>query len=297
VVIAIIAILIGLLLPAVQKVREASNMTQCKNNLKQMGLACHQHNDAYGFLPSGGWGWCWLGDANLGAGASQPGGVFFNMLPFMEQQMLYNESVNQAQATIMVQTPVKSYACPSRPRSGGVYPVTSGGQIYNFGSAWNVTQSTRSDYAACSGDGTGGAGANDQSSSGPGPGATSSGYGDQSSNYTGVIYLISQTPIIQITAGTSNTFLMGEKFITSNNYTSGNDGGDNECLYVGFDNDNTRITYYPPVMDTPSPANPGAMLFGSSHQNGLNMLYCDGSVATISYSVDPTVFKKSGNRH
>jgi len=110
VVIAIIAILIALLVPAVQKVREAAARTQCVNNMKQIGLACHSFNDTYKFLPSpGGY------DPN-----NQQliyGGLFFYILPFIEQQTIYNAAGNNSwnqNATV-----IATYNCPSDPTGVG----------------------------------------------------------------------------------------------------------------------------------------------------------------------------------
>jgi prepilin-type N-terminal cleavage/methylation domain-containing protein/prepilin-type processing-associated H-X9-DG protein len=91
VVIAIIGVLIGVLLPAVQKVREAANRSSCSNNLKQLGLATHMMNDTCGGLPPP---WGWYPNAGMQKGVLQGEGfTLFFYLPFIEQQNLYNASL------------------------------------------------------------------------------------------------------------------------------------------------------------------------------------------------------------
>ena len=90
VVIAIIAMLVTLLLPAVQSAREAARRTQCINNLRQLGLGSLNTESALGHLPAGGWGWRWVGDKDLGSGKDQPGGWIFAILPYIEETSFYN---------------------------------------------------------------------------------------------------------------------------------------------------------------------------------------------------------------
>src|SRR5215211_1325078 len=115
VVIAIIAILIGLLLPAIQKVREAAARLQCQNNLKQIGLALHGFHDANQVFPASGW---------TTAGPGNPQGKFVGWrpltLPYIEQenlQKLYNFNVNWWEGTnpTAAGVTVKTYQCPSAP--------------------------------------------------------------------------------------------------------------------------------------------------------------------------------------
>ncbi len=129
VVIAIIAILIGLLLPAVQKVREAAARTKCENNLKQIGLALHNFESANRFFPPGGVS---AAIPQLGITAARQHGWAVFLLPYLEQNALYNqysfashfyEPVNQA----VRETQLKVMQCPSTPNSNRYDDYTRSG--------------------------------------------------------------------------------------------------------------------------------------------------------------------------
>jgi prepilin-type N-terminal cleavage/methylation domain-containing protein len=148
VVIAIIAILIGLLLPAVQKVREAAARSQCQNNLKQMGIAVQNCADTnQGKMPPGIGGYPTQATSPYNRGTSSFGGLFFYLLPYIEQQNLYNFcqlsngggydpelGVGPQSQGGSVQATVKTYQCPADPtwgngKMGGWAAV--GSYVYN----------------------------------------------------------------------------------------------------------------------------------------------------------------------
>ncbi len=302
VVIAIIAILIALLVPAVQKVREAAARTQCTNNLKNIGLALHQNHDANKKFPSGGWGWDWIGTPERGTGPDQPGGWLYNILPYVEQGALRDSTKGLIGAAVdppmrvLMAKPVPIFNCPAR-RNGGPYANGGPGAVYYTIDAANTQVSittsaadllARCDYAAT-------CGSQDKNEIDGGPSiATGS-----SPNYwnvpgwDGVIYRCSRIRITQIDRGTSNTFLVGEKLMNKGLYLAGTDGGDNECMYTGMNNDVQRTTFYPPAEDPLVGTNPKQ--FGSSHNGGLNMLYCDGSVHFVEYTINPAIWLVAGS--
>lgn len=160
VVIAIIGVLVALLLPAVQAAREAARRAQCKNHLKQIGLGFMMHEDAYGFLPSGGWSAWTVGDRDRGIGKGQPGGWVYQILPYVEQQAIYDLpkdgdvegiTTDQRRGAVEMQAhPIEIFNCPSR-RAAKVYQFTLNAGWWPKNSG-KIEEIAKSDYAANAGD-------------------------------------------------------------------------------------------------------------------------------------------------
>jgi prepilin-type N-terminal cleavage/methylation domain-containing protein len=235
VVIAIIAILIGLLLPAVQKVREAAARSQCQNNLKQICLASHNYESANGVLPPG-----QLGgqgnSANPGYGffGGQSCGALFFLLPYVEQENLFRQFRGEykletypAFPTLpatnwwsanpdwsLTFTKVKTFMCPSDPvtsasqtTSGPIIlmmpdPASPGTNActYGFFTGGNAYDIGKTNYAPVSG-----AMGNNVHTASP-----SDGPGVSLQKYLGIYYNRSKTTIVSITDGASNTLAFGE---------------------------------------------------------------------------------------
>jgi prepilin-type processing-associated H-X9-DG protein len=126
--------------------------------------------------------------------------------------------------------------------------------------------------------------------------------------HSGVCYERSSISFKHIKDGQSQTYLIGEKYIDPREIETGRDPSDNEHMYAGYDNDIFRSTHpgaapydasrndaYTPRQDTPGFRNP--RIFGSAHSTGINMVFCDGSARTISYTINKVAHGQLGNRH
>jgi len=314
VVIAIIGMLVALLLPAIQAARESARMTQCRNHLKQMAMGFLNHESSHGHLPSSGWGWRWVGDPEGGYGKDQPGGWAYNILEYIEQgrlrqltdgnpmNMRLREGVVEA-----VSTPVPIFNCPTR-RPAQLYPLTRFDSLaYNMFSCKREDgcEVVRGDYQVNSG--------SRFLYSGPGPTwsvnpATYNGWIEDLQNshrIDGISYQRSMVRIAQITDGTSQTYMLGERYLDPNHYFTGEKSNDDQCVFVGHDRDVNGYTGYSsgtraiiPRADTPGVGGGDLdFMFGSAHQPGFNMAYCDGSVHFVSYDIDEIVYLGRGSRN
>jgi prepilin-type N-terminal cleavage/methylation domain-containing protein/prepilin-type processing-associated H-X9-DG protein len=292
VVIAIIAILIGLLLPAVQKVREAAARMQCSNNLKQLALGCHNYHDTFGALPP----------ARVARDAYATWAVL--VMPYIEQDNLYKQwNIQQgfsSQNAVARTTTVKTFFCPSRRG-----PMTSPASQNNAaaGSADNGgLEGACGDYACCAGDGKNpnlptapGAMINGHVlvPAGPGPQAGANGF-DQPNNNPAALPLIpivrfsSYTNLVSISDGTSSTLLIGEKHVRINHFGQTGDG--DEAYYSGDNYDSAQRVAGPgyPIASGPKDNNSHHRdMFGSWHTGGICMFaMADGHVIALRNSID-----------
>jgi prepilin-type N-terminal cleavage/methylation domain-containing protein len=297
VVITIIGILIGLLMPAVQQVREAARRVQCKNNLGQIGKAATSHFATYGWYPTGGWGWGYAGDPDKGFGSNQPSGWCYNILPFIEQPALHDMGKGQSEAVKKVQgglragTPVAIYVCPTR-RRPIAYPYihdvpSSDGGKGSSGFA-NITIGqphviARSDYAMNTGTYV-------ESWPYGSAGQDATAGLSHPELYDGVSYI--RSTVSKIDDGESNTYLAGEKHVDVNHYYTGWPSSDDQGWDMGYDHDVYRMTTDIPRRDT---AGLEAPVFGSAHAAGWHMAFCDGAVRMLSYGIDPVTHRNLGS--
>jgi prepilin-type N-terminal cleavage/methylation domain-containing protein/prepilin-type processing-associated H-X9-DG protein len=266
VVIAIIAVLIALLLPAVQKVREAANRVKCQNNLKQMGLAFHTYADANGALPPS--------QASMRFGSDWQGRPildwFFAIMPYVEQQALYDWG-NSFLTDPTTWNPPGVPDWPSAAREGGINSfVAQSPPVFRCPSDNWVA--SRHPYNRGPGTGTF-AGYRGLGSYGVNPGTSNSAR-------NGPSFVNSRIPITDVTDGTSNTIAVGERSYTrlgtSNESTlvffAGLHGQDSGLSRQGLHRLPTdQINYCCDHFRS-------RVVYSSDHSGGANFAFCDGSV-------------------
>jgi prepilin-type N-terminal cleavage/methylation domain-containing protein len=252
VVIAIIAILIGLLLPAVQKVRTAANRTQTQNNLKQIALACHNYHDVRNFLPHPGT----VSPANSANPESGPWA--YQILPYLEQQAVFNSVTATASSRDVT---LKSFLCPGRARKGfaAVGDLRPDGTPVPSGASGATTDYALNTWLNGSLDGNG---------------VVTDGAGGLKTQPN------MKKKLVAISDGTSNTLLVGSKKLNTNQYQQPG-GGYDESLFIsnGGVNRNGRSI----VKDDPN-ATPSRD-WGSSFES-CPMSMADGSVRMVPFGID-----------
>jgi len=283
VVIAVIALLMAMLLPAIQRVRESANRMLCASNLKQFGVAMHNFHNDYQMFPQGGnvpWSGIWRSSPLVAANdlPNQGAGWAFLILRYIEQDNLA-KSLDDWQ---IFSTPISFYNCPSRRhnvivtisgRAGMDYAAaTPGAAPWSWDQFWYGTTWTWD--------------INNPPANAP---------------YYGVIVRTSRLSKVQLNEGsipdgTSNTIVLGEKWLRPDSYLTG-DWHDDAGWTDGWDPDIIRYAAIPPLRDcNGSPYGWDGYQFGSPHVAGMNALFADGSVRNVKYDVDLTLFNNLCDR-
>jgi prepilin-type N-terminal cleavage/methylation domain-containing protein/prepilin-type processing-associated H-X9-DG protein len=298
VVIAIIAILIGLLLPAVQKVREAAARMKCSNNLKQFGLACHSYHDTQGLFPPG--GLMGQNDSNWGI---NKGSWLVYSLPYMEQDNLFkqmvavglydqNTDINTGNVPALAQTRIPYMRCPSDDYNPN---ATVSNYCGSIGPQYVPGQ--------CAGD------VNDTYVDGQ---ATGLGYlatwnwphGNSTSpdQIRGMFNRIgAPIKMSMVTDGTSNTIMIGESLPGQHDHLAQN-------LWWHFNGGNAHVSTLVPINYDSHYQNCSVPLnsannwnvswgFKSRHTGGANFVFVDGSVHFLPQSIDIKVYQLLGCRN
>jgi prepilin-type N-terminal cleavage/methylation domain-containing protein/prepilin-type processing-associated H-X9-DG protein len=339
VVIAIIGILVALLLPAIQSAREAARRTECKNRLKQMGLAILHHVDSCKVFPTGGTEYFpdianYIDAGQRPYGPNKQGlGWAYQILPFLEEGAIKN-IVN---TTELQQTIVPLYVCPSRRKPVRANSATLGGAVatvIDYAAAQPCTVQCHSNAPGCppveprytpSQTFTGASYITNLTSFWGGRFQSKKPAPLEYQIYDGVIVrtawnyttkvIIGSIPqpikIARITDGTSKTLLVGEKYLRPDLYDGLISYSDDKGWSDGWDLDMMRSTCFPPMSDGDGlgysfqPLNSASDLFGpvndvvtfgSAHPGGLNCVFTDGSVHSISYDIDVIIFNGLGTR-
>lgn len=287
VVIAIIAVLIALLLPAVQQAREAARRSQCKNNLKQLGLALHNYHDTHRVFPPGsivdspttGTDWCISGGGTTLTKTRAPWTVM--ILPYLDEAPLYHafdlgqgfpttsNTPGAATNNTLSEKSLSKLQCPSDPNSGAGVPNNNYYGVQGGGSTPNCKKST----------------------------------GNRLFYINGILSVNSKNSTAQATDGTSNVFLLGE---TRYHLTP---TGRPDSIHFSWATGTLLNTYAAPwntaaakeqinsikgdggTVDTLEMA---TRLFGSMHIGGCHFALADGSVHFVSENIDLNTYRQLG---
>jgi prepilin-type N-terminal cleavage/methylation domain-containing protein len=300
VVLSLIGLLASLLGPAIQSARERARQTQCRNNLRQIGVAIHSLESQFGHVVSNGWNLHWIGEPSYGIGPGQPGGWIYNLLTFVDRHdlaalgMSSDATVRLEEQQRLMQTSVPVFRCPTRPAPSLSPPSPAPDRVL-VNSVWPATVS-KNDYAINGGEST---------ELITDPSVTDSDGNEKvlgrAWSPSGVSGPRSQVRFAQVVDGLSNTLLVAEKYVPVSSYSSFSEGYD-ASMYNGACWDLQRWTRTLPRFDMESPIR-GELLrtfessFGSAHRDGVFHLLCDGSVRIVGYFVDTIMYRRLGNRH